>query len=106
MFLKRSGREDLPVLKKSLEELKDYPIPFLVSLKICTLIKKPLSLMYFMCYQVYMPILFFINLSSLPYMLKELVLQRPNMNTVSSLQDPEGCLNSSTISFQEQKELL
>ena len=40
VFLKRSGSEDLPVLKKSLEELKDYPIPFFVSLKVCTLIKK------------------------------------------------------------------
>ncbi len=31
VFLKRNWDSDLPVLKKSLEQLKDFPIPFFVS---------------------------------------------------------------------------
>ena len=31
VFLRRSWASDQPVLKKSLQQLKDFPIPFLVS---------------------------------------------------------------------------
>ena len=31
VFLKRSWDTDLPILKESLQQLKDFPIPFFVS---------------------------------------------------------------------------